>query len=189
MTLDDKWYNQCLCMGVNVFNEAACSFPGVGKYYVSEIDEVAPIEPPAMPPEPPEPVMPDAPAAPADNFDQVQMAQYLNALSSYQNNVKDIQDSYKNQMNLYRSMGDIYEGEMKKYQEDLALYNISRVSAVKGAEGVIGSVTEQYGWAWVDKDNPNLYFPWLFNTWFAQVKISFVYFVLILYLIKRKDVK
>ncbi|MBI5934301.1 MAG: FHA domain-containing protein [Chloroflexi bacterium] len=189
MTLDDKAYNQCLCMGVNVFNEAACSFPGVGKYYVSEIDEIAPTEPPAMPPEPPEPVIPDAPAPPDDNFDQVKMAQYLNTLSSYQDNVKDIQDGYKNQMNLYRSVGDVYEGEMKKYQEDLALYNISRVSAVKGAEGVIGSVTEQYGWAWVDKDDPNLYFPWLFNTWFAQVKISLVYFVLILYLIKRKDVK
>ncbi len=60
---------------------------------------------------------------------------------------------------------------------------------MKGAEGVIGSVTKQYGWAWVDKDDPKVYFPWLFNTWFAQIKITLAYFLLILYLIKRKDVK
>ena len=97
----------------------------------AEIDQAAPTEPPPLPPEPPEPVIPDAPPPPDDNFDQVKMAQYLNALSSYQNQVKDIQDSYKNQMNLYRAQSDVYQGEMTKYQEDLAVYNISRVSAVK----------------------------------------------------------
>ena len=189
MTLDDKAFNQCLCMGVKVFDQNSCSFPGVGKYYTSEIDETAPTEPPPMPPEPPEPVIPEAPEPPDDKYDQVKMAQYLNALSSYQDQVKDIQDSYRNQMNLYRSMADIYEGQMKKYQEDLAVYNISRVSAVKGAEGIIGSVTKQYGWAWVDKDDPEKYYPWLFNTWIAQVNISIVYIVIILFLVKRKDVK
>lgn len=189
MTLDDKAYNQCLCMGVNLFDQNSCSFPGVGKFYAEEINQAAPTEPPPLPPEPPEPLIPDAPPPPDDNFDQVKMAQYLNALSSYQNQVKDIQDSYKNQMNLYRAQSDVYQGEMTKYQEDLAIYNISRVSAVKAAEGVIDAVTAQYGWAWVDKDDPSIYYPWLFKSWFAQVEISIVYFALILYLIKRKDVK
>ncbi|PWB71460.1 MAG: ABC transporter ATP-binding protein [Anaerolineales bacterium] len=189
MNLDDKAYNQCLCMGTQVFDENSCSFPGVGQYYTAEINQSVPTEPPPLPPEPPEPDVPSAPEPPEDNFDQVQMAQYLNALSSYQNEVKDIQDGYRNQMDLYRSMADVYEGQMAKYQEDLARYNIARVSAVKGAEGIIGSVTEQYGWAWVDKDNPAIYFPWLFNTWFAQLKIVAVYFVIIVFLIKRKDVK
>ena len=189
MTLDDKEYNQCLCMGVSVFDQDKCSFPGTGKYYTAEIDETAPTEPPPLPTEPPEPNVPSAPEPPDDNFDQVQMAQYLNSLSSYQNEVKDIQDGYRNQMELYRSMSDVYQGEMRKYQEDLARYNISRVSAVKGAEGIIGSVTKQYGWAWVNKDDPDIYFPWLFNTWFAQLKIVAVYYVIILFFIKRKDVK
>jgi hypothetical protein len=117
------------------------------------------------------------------------MAQYLNALSSYQNDVKDIQDSYRNQIDLYRSEADVYESQMTKYQEDIARYNIARVSAVKGAEGIMGSVTNQYGWAWVDKDDPSIYLPWLANTWFAQSKIVLAYFVIILWLIKRKDVK
>ena len=61
--------------------------------------------------------------------------------------------------------------------------------SVKGAEGIMNSVTKQYGWAWVDKDDPSIYFPWLFNSWFAQAKIVVAYFAIILWLIKRKDVK
>ena len=38
-------------------------------------------------------------------------------------------------------------------------YNIARISAVKGAEGVMSSVTDQYGWAWVNKKDPSIYYP------------------------------
>jgi hypothetical protein len=189
MTLDDKAAMACTCMGVKVFDKSTCSFPGVGKNYTPEIDQPEPVRPEDLPPEPAEPVIPDAPPPPDDNFDQVQMAQYLNALSSYQNLTKDIQDAYRNQIDLYRSQSDVYQSQMEKYQEDIARYNISRVSAVKGAEGIMGSVTTQYGWAWVDKDDPAIYFPWLVNTWFAQSKIVLAYFVIVLWLIKRKDVK
>jgi len=189
MDLDDKTYNQCSCMGVKVFDQNSCSFPGVGQYYTPEIDKAEPTRPADLPPEPGEPSIPDAPPPPDDNFDQVKMAEYLNSLSSYQNDVKDIQDSFRNQMDLYRSQTDVFSSEMTKYQEDIARYNISRVSAVKGAEGIMSAVTVQYGWAWVDKDDPSIYFPWLLNTWFAQLKIVAAYFVVILWLIKRKDVK
>jgi ABC transport system ATP-binding/permease protein len=189
MNLDDKAYNNCTCMGIKVFDQNSCSFPGIGKYYTAEIDRPKPTRPPDLPPEPAEPKIPDAPPPPDDKFDQVKMAQYLNSLSSYQNDVKDIQDSFRNQMDLYRSETDVYSSEMTKYQEDIARYNIARVSAVRGAEGVMSSVTDQYGWAWVNKKDPTIYFPWLFNTWLAQIKIIAVYFVLILWLIKRKDVK
>jgi ABC transport system ATP-binding/permease protein len=189
MNLDDKAANQCTCMGVRVFDQSTCSFPGVGEYYTAEIDQPEPRRPADLAPEPAEPAIPEAPAPPDDNFDQVKMAQYLNALSSYQNTVKDIQDAYRNQMDLYRSQSDVYQSQMTKYQEDIARYNIARVSAVKGAEGIMGGVTEQYGWAWVDKDDPALYFPWLFRSWFAQLEIVAAYFIIILWLIKRKDVK
>ena len=189
MNLDDKAANQCTCMGVKVFDQTTCSFPGVGKYFTAEIEQPEPIRPPDLPPEPAEPIIPAAPPPPDDKFDQVKMAQYLNALSSYQNDVKDIQDAYRNQIDLYRSQSDVYESQMTKYQEDIARYNIARVSAVKGAEGIMSGVTDQYGWAWVDKDNPAIYFPWLVQTWVAQLEIVAVYFVIILWLIKRKDVK
>ena len=67
--------------------------------------------------------------------------------------------------------------------------DISRVSAVKGAEGVIELITEKYGWAWVNKDDPKIFIPWLFRTWFAQIEIVVAYLAIILVLTKRKDVK
>jgi ABC-type multidrug transport system ATPase subunit/pSer/pThr/pTyr-binding forkhead associated (FHA) protein len=189
MTLDDKTYQQCRCMGVQVFNENTCSFPGVGAYYVPELAEAVPTEPTPLPDAPPEPVMPPAPTPPADKYDQIQMAEYLNALSSYQDQAQAIQDDYRNSMDLYKVQADIYKSQMTQYLEDLARYNISRASAVSAAEGVINSVNEKYGWAWVNKRDPLIYIPWLLRTWFAQFEIMVVYFFLILFLIKRKDVK
>jgi hypothetical protein len=189
MNLDDKAYQQCRCMGVQMFNENTCNFPGIGDFYVDAIAEQSPAEPAPLADPPAEPDIPPAPSLPEDKYDQVKMVQYLNALSTYQNEVKAIQENYRNEMALYQVMGDVYQGEMSKYLEELARYNISRVSAVKGGEGTIEIVTEKYGWAWVNKNDPRIYGPWLFRTWFAQIEIVVVYFAIILVLIKRKDVK
>ena len=86
-------------------------------------------------------------------------------------------------------MADVYKSQMVKYQEDLATYTVARVSAVKAAEGIIKGIKDKNGWAFVNKKDPSIYFPWLFNTWFAQVVIVAVYLVIILFLIKRKDIK
>jgi ABC-type multidrug transport system ATPase subunit/pSer/pThr/pTyr-binding forkhead associated (FHA) protein len=189
MNLDDKAYQQCKCMGVQMFNKNSCSFPGIGAFYVNAIDQSPPVEPAALPAQPAEPTIPDAPAPPEDKYDQVKMVQYLNALSSYQDEVKAIQENYRNEMTLYQVQAEVYKGEMAKYGEDLARYNITRVSAVKGGEGTIEMVNEKYSWAWVDKSAPTKYYPWLFKAWVSQLEIMVVYFVIILYLIKRKDVK
>jgi hypothetical protein len=189
MTLDDKTYQQCRCMGVQVFDENSCGFPGVGAFYVDEIDQSPPVEPAALPDQPAEPSIPDAPDPPEDKYDQVKMVQYLNALSSYQDEVKAIQENYRNEMTLYQVQALVYKSEMAKYGEDLARYNITRVSAVKGAEGTIESVNEKYDWAWVNKNDPKEYYSWLFRAWISQLEIVAVYFFIILFLIKRKDVK
>jgi ABC-type multidrug transport system ATPase subunit/pSer/pThr/pTyr-binding forkhead associated (FHA) protein len=189
MDLDTKDYFQCKCMGTQIFNQNSCNFPGTGDYYVAEINQMTPIEPAALPDQPPEPVIPDAPGLPADQYDQVQMVQYLNALDSYQKDVKNIQDNYRNQMTLYQVLADIYKNKMVKYQEDMAKFQVARISAVNTAEGNIQGIADQYGWAFVDKADPEIFFPWLFTTWIAQLEIVAVYFVIILILIKRKDVK
>ena len=142
-----------------------------------------------MPEQPAEPVIPTAPTPPADKYNQVQMAQYLDALVSYQGNITNIQDDYRNQMELYKTTADVYKSQMTKYQYDLASYSIARVSATKAAEGVIKIINDKYGWSFVNKKDPATYFPWLLNTWFAQFVIVSIYFVLILILIKRKDIK
>lgn len=189
MDLDEKTYFQCNCMGVQVFDQNSCNFPGVGDYYTAEIDQPEPPEPASMPDQPPEPVIPPAPNPPEDKYNQVQMVQYLNALIAYQDNVKNIQDNYRNQMDLYQIMADVYKSQMTKYQEDLATYYVARISAVSTAEGIIKGMTDKYGWAYVNKKDSKIYFPWLFTTWISQVEIVAVYFVVILILIKRKDVK
>jgi hypothetical protein len=189
MDLDEKTHFQCKCMGVQVFDQNSCNFPSVGDYYAVEIDKPAPVEPASMPDQPAEPVIPPAPTPPEDKYDQVQMVQYLNALVGYQDSVKNIQDDYRNQMELYQAVADVYKGEMTKYQYDLATYTIARVSAVKAAEGIIKAITDRIGWIFVNKKDPGVYYPWLLRTWLAPVEIVLVYLVLIMILIKRKDVK
>jgi hypothetical protein len=161
----------------------------VGDYYTAEINQPEPPEPASMPDQPAEPVIPPAPNPPEDKYNQVQMVQYLNALVAYQDGVKNIQDDYRNQMDLYRVTADVYKSQMTKYQEDLATYFGARISAVSTAEGIIKAITDKLGWAFVNKKDPAIYFPWLFKTWLAQVEIVAVYFVVTLILIKRKDVK
>ena len=189
MDLDAKTIFQCKCMGMQIFNQNSCNFPGTGGYYVAAIDQAPPTQPAALPAQPPEPTIPDAPKPPSDKYDQVQMVQYLNSLVSYQNQVKIIQDKYRNQMNLYQVMADVYKSQMTKYQEDRAKYEVARISAVNTAEGHIEGAAASFSWAFVNKKNPAIYYPWLFQTWFAQLVVVVVYLAIILYLIKRKDVK
>ena len=189
MDLDTKTHFQCKCMGVQIFDRNSCDFPGTRDYYTAEIGQQAPPEPAGLSPQPPEPVIPAAPEPPKDKYDQVQMVQYLNALVAYQDDVKIIQDNYRNQMDLYQVMADVYKSRMTKYQEDLAKYQVARISAVGAAEGVIQGTSDQMGWAFVNKKDPAIYFPWLLKTWIAHLEIVAVYFVVILILIKRKDVK
>jgi len=189
MTLDDKAFYQCRCMGVQMLRPGSCNFPGLGKLYTPEIDQQPPSEPTPLPPEPTQPVFPPPPDPPQDPTDQVQMVQYLNALSDYQQTTQAIGDNAQNEGDLYRAMATVYQGQMATYQNQLIQYEFARRGAVAAGEGIIAGVTKIYGWAWVNKHDPSIFFPWLVNTWLAQVKIILVYFVIILFLIKRKDVK
>jgi hypothetical protein len=189
MDLDQKAQFQCNCMGVQVFDQNSCNFPSLGDFYTEEIDQPAPLKPASLPEQPPEPVIPSAPNPPTNTYDQVQMAQYLNALVSYQDDVKIIQDDYRNQMDLYKAMADVYTSEMTKYQYDLAEYTVARISAVKAAEGIINGYSEKLGWTFVNKKDSERYLHWVVSTWIPQLEIVAVYFVIILFLIKRKDAK
>jgi hypothetical protein len=188
MSLEDKTANGCRCMGLAVFQPGSCNFPGLGAFYKPEVDQPEPVEPEGQPVRPAEPVIPPAPDPPEDQFDQVEVAQYLNALQAYQEEAGRIQEDYKNQMDLYEAQAKVYQAELVAYQEDLSKYNIARNSAVKGAEGLIESITEEFGWAWVNKNDQAKFWPWLLKTWSAQLVIICVYFGLILFLMKRKDV-
>jgi len=103
--------------------------------------------------------------------------------------VDQIQAEYESQIDLYKAQGDEYQAKMAKYQEDLVSYEIERSGAAERAEGLIEGVSEQFGWIWVNKEEKSTYLPWLFGTWRSQLIIITVYIALILFLIKRKDIR
>jgi len=187
MSLEQKTAFGCKCMGLAVFDPDSCNFPGIGEFYVAEIDLPAPVEPAELGPEPAEPVIPDAPEPPADQNDQVAMVQYMNALNSYQDEVQLIQDQFRSEMDLYRSQADIYTAQVKDYQTEKISYEAARTRAVGTAEALIEGNIEMMGWAFVDVRDTNNLITWITKTWLAQLIIIGVYFVLILVFIKRKD--
>jgi hypothetical protein len=188
LTLDDKEYYQCPCMGTQMFEPGSCDFPGLGAYYVPELSQPAPTPPDALPDAPGEPQLPDPPYAPDDPSNQIQVVDYLNSLKRYQDVVQGIQQDYRNQVSFYQNMVAEYQVHLIDYQEALAQYTIARAAAVSAGEGLIEGSATQTEWAWVDKSDPSIYYPWLLRTWIAQLILVIGYFSLILILVKRKDV-
>ena len=132
--------------------------------------------------------MPPPPEKPANQADSMAIAQYMNALQAYQKEVEIIQADYRNQMELYESQGKLYQAEMTNYQEDYTKWSAARSGAVKSAESLIENITKEFGWAYVDKHDTAGFSAWLRKVWISQLMIVLVYFLLILFLIKRKDV-
>jgi ABC transport system ATP-binding/permease protein len=188
LTLEDKTNFNCPCMGLNMFDKNNCNFPGIGTFYVDELSQPAPTNTATLPESPAEPVLPPAPDPPQDTSNQVQVVEYLNSLKKYQEDVTKIQDDYRHQMSIYQSLVTIYQNNMITYQEKLASYTVARVTAVSSAEGVIDSVINRWSWAFVDKRDPNTFYPWLYQVWSAQIILVVVYFIIILVLVKSKDV-
>ena len=189
MTLEDKENLGCLCMGTNVFDPASCYFPGLGQLYDPAVDTEAPVEPAPLGDPPAEPEIPDAPEPPADQSDQIAVAAYLVALQDYQEEVNRIQDQYKAEIEAYQAEGEIYKAEVTAYQTELAHWGIDRMSAISGAEGLIDTMNDNFGWTFVNKDDTLSYSMRISFTWFAQGIIILVMAGLTLILIKRKDAK
>ncbi|MCI0394192.1 MAG: FHA domain-containing protein [Chloroflexi bacterium] len=213
LDLDYKNAN-CNCMGQNALNPASCNFPSVGQFVTAEVSTPRPEEPantlppePGDPPqEPPRPELPPQPTRPADDTDQVAVAEYLDALEVWDAQVQQIQDAYDNQLAQYRAALDVYQAEVADYQAQVQAYQEALFeyqaelaqwegeqqaaiqAAVVPAEAMIRGFTRDFGWTFVDKTNPVAYWGTLLTTWVAQLVISFILFVSILILQKRKDV-
>jgi hypothetical protein len=187
MSLDDKLAQGCKCMGPNVLREESCNFPGLAKFYDPALDEPEPVEPADIGEPPPEPELPPEPAEPADPNDRIAVAQYLQALQDYQDQVKKIQDDYKSQLDDYQARADIYEQEMTDYQERRTEWELDRNAAVGKAEGIIDTFYTDYGWTFADKDDSEIYWARLGFTWAMLGVMIVIFFFLILFFIYRKD--
>jgi len=189
MGLEDKENLGCRCMGTNIFVPGSCNFPGIGQFYDPAVDADPPVEPPPLGDPPPEPVIPEAPAPPADQSDQIAVAGYLTSLQDYQDEVNRIQDAYKAQMNAYQAKADVYKAEVTDYQKARATWEIDRFAAISGAEGILETMLEDFGWTFVNKENKLEFFSRIIGTWIAQCILIVIMIGLILILVKRKDAK
>jgi len=63
---------------------------------------------------------------------------------------------------------------------------IARAAAVTRAESLIGRFNDEFGWAFVDKDLPKVFWPKLLTMWGAQVPIIGLFFGLIMVAMSRK---
>ena len=187
MTLDDKLAQGCRCLGINALRQETCNFAGLGEYYDPALDEAEPVEPADIGDPPAEPVIPPAPAEPADPNDRIAVAQYLQALQDYQDQVQKIRDEYKAQLEDYQARADVYKAEMTDYQEKRTEWEVNRNAAVGKAERTISLFKDNFGWAFVDKEDTATYWSRLVFTWMMQGLMITVLFLFILFAIYRKD--
>jgi hypothetical protein len=188
MTLEQKEAAGCRCLGLNILDPASCAYPGLGKFYNPAIEEPPPTAPIALGEPPPEPPLPEQPAEPTNQSDPVAVSEYLALLRAWESQVRQIQDDYKAALQAFQAQADVFEAEAIAYQEALAKWQIARAAAVEPAESLVDQVSKDYGWTYVNKEDPAQYYAKIGKTWFAELVIISVLFVGILILQKRKDV-
>jgi ABC-type multidrug transport system ATPase subunit len=188
LTLEDKEARGCKCLGINALRQESCNFPGVGKFFHEMVDVPPPEDPPPPPDRPADPIIPDPPPEPEDQSDTVAVAEYLDELREYQEEVELIQTSAEAEFAAYEAELEVYQAQVVSYQEELVNWQIIREAAVLPAEGMIGTFNNDFRWTFVDKNNPEKFWPFIYKTWIAQGVIIGVLFILILVFQKRKDI-
>lgn len=187
LTLEEK-NAQCDCMGENALREDHCSFPGLGDYYDEAIDQADPIEPKEPGPQPTEPVLPDEPAEPQDPNNLQALQIYLSDLKAYTDEVSELQDEYKSEIDAWQEEQESYKDEIVAYQEELTELEVKRAIAIGAAEASIERYKEDFGWTFLDKDDREKYLGTIFSTWAAQALIISIIFLGTIFMQKRRDV-
>lgn len=189
MSQEDKIEHGCRCLGPNALRPESCSFPGVGQFYNPAIDQPPPEEPPPPAERPEDPVIPDPPQEPEDQSDAIAVADYLSELEAYQELVDQIRAESEAKFADYEAEIQVYQSEAIAFQEGLVGWQIAREAAVLPAETLINTFHRDFGWTFVDKEDPEQFWPFLTNTWIAQGVIIALLFASILVVQKRKDAK
>ena len=188
MTTQDKIEAGCNCLGPQALQQDSCNFPGSGAFYHPSVDADPPQEPPPPPERPDDPNLPEPPPEPEDQSDSLAVAEYLNALQAYQDEVGRIQAESEGQFAQYEAELQIYQARVAEYQQERIEWQLNREAAIQPVEAMVSSTERDFGWTLVDKENPLAYWPSLLLSWFAQLSIIGVLLGAILVLIKRKDV-
>jgi hypothetical protein len=180
--------DRCNCMGINVVREDSCYFPGIGNYYVDEIDQPEPIQPDSLRDKPADPQIPPEPDQPPDQSDAVAMAQYSEAMGNWRDEVEQIQDAFKAEMRAYERDAELYQAEMENYHAEYTTWKSKREGIANQAVKTLAKIDEEYSWAFVNKEDTQAYQTKIITSWIAQGLISGVLILGVLWMVKRKDV-
>ncbi|MEJ2209579.1 MAG: FHA domain-containing protein [Anaerolineae bacterium] len=165
LTLQDKEQRGCRCMGLAALDANSCDFPGLGAFYDPAIDQPEPVAPAPIGDPPAEPTLPPRPEAPADQTDQQALARYVQELDDYQSEVDRIQAQYEGEMANYQARASTYQSQIQTYRSALAEWTLKRSTAVSKAESLLGRFYDDFGWAFVDKDDADAFVPRLLTAW------------------------
>ncbi len=188
MLTDEDKQAHCRCMGPSMLRENSCYFPGLGAFRTPAIDEPEPQPPPPLREQPGEPELPPRPEQPADQSDSLAMADYFAALEAWEVEASRIQDEYRAELAQYQAEAEVYQARLLEYQTQLGEWRVGRLSAIDPAEQLISRFNRDFGYTFVDKDDPIAFGMQIGLSWAAQVLIISLLFGGILFLQKRKDV-
>jgi ABC transport system ATP-binding/permease protein len=186
MTLAEKEERGCRCMGLAALDPDSCAFPGLGAFYDPAIDQLEPVPPQPIDGPPTEPALPPRPQSPADTSDAQAVASYVEALDQYQLEVDRIRAEHEMVLAGYEARADEYRTEAEQHQRALAEWTLRRNTAVSRAESVLGRFYDDFGWAFVDKDEPSEFVPRLLTAWGILSGMIVILFSAILFAISRK---
>ena len=198
--LDLAFKNEnCRCMGTNALHEESCNYPGLGQFYNPVIDE-SPTEefteePPLEPVEPPRPEIPTRPEECEDQSDNICMAKWREDVLAWEAESTEIQAGYEAELEQYRAEVEQYKIQLENYRNRAVASQQAQVerriaveASILPAEELIRQFYPGFGWTFVDKNDTVAYRSMILKTWTAQLIIILILFVLIMFLLKRKDV-
>ncbi|MFN2225466.1 MAG: hypothetical protein ACK2UY_04155, partial [Anaerolineae bacterium] len=184
--LQDKEDRGCGCMGLAALDPESCDFPGLGAFYDPAIDQPEPLAPQPIGDPPAEPALPPRPEPPADQSDQQALARYVQELDDYQAEVDRSRAQYEAELADYQARAATYRSQVEGYRGALADWTLKRNTAVSKAESLLGRFYDDFGWAFVDKDDADAFVPRLLAAWGVLGGMIAVLFLGILLAISRK---
>jgi ABC-type multidrug transport system ATPase subunit/pSer/pThr/pTyr-binding forkhead associated (FHA) protein len=163
---EEKRAAGCLCMGSAIF-ETCRAFPGIlgPDFYDAEVQAALADTEPTQPPTPtPYPTLTPYPKPSSSR----QMDAYMQRLEAQGQTYQDLR----------QQQGDEYQEQMVAFGDQKADWERQREGAIRGAEGMLKSVFQDYGQAFKGKVGPR---------WATMGVIMAVLLVVIVILQKRKD--
>ncbi len=185
LTVEEK--AGCPCLGASALQEESCNFPGLGEHVDPAIEAADPTPPAPLPVEPQPPELPARPVPPPPGSNALEG--YMARLAAYDKEVARLQGAYETELAAYQEEANRYQEELATYQAELSRLELARAAAVGAAETQIRVFNDEFGWAFVDKEDPLAYYGAILRAWLAQITIILFLLLGALFLQRRWDTR